>query len=250
MTFIKPSYFEEACNRLQKAEARVAELESGLRDLWAEVQPRAFGPCRAFRTTEALLAGCVTDSVGETITTDDAVIPSPRPSEAPPKVCAYCGADGVTLVSEGFWHCGGQRCRNAYLEGPPWAVPGEPRPNEAPPSVGGVLLDSGAYITAEEIAEIRRKCPDNPRPDFVKAAEDFVEEWMSDEERLIAPLAEELHDAYNAGCRSNRPETAENCMCLLRHGINGNVTGLKRDPFCSMHGDHKKRVLDEKREGK
>jgi hypothetical protein len=39
----------------------------------------------------------------------------PRKNEA----CAYCGAEGSTKVVEGFWHCGSQRCRNAYLEGPP-----------------------------------------------------------------------------------------------------------------------------------
>lgn len=57
-----------------------------------------------------------------------------------------------------------------------------------------------------ERSDLRRT--DNPipaeRPDMVKAAEAFIEEWAPDEDRLVGPLAEELNDAYNAGCRGRR----------------------------------------------
>lgn len=48
---------------------------------------------------------------------------------------------------------------------------------------------------------------DSPLPkrrDAVKAAEDFVEEWLTGDEQVIAPLAEELNDAYNAGYRDGQ----------------------------------------------
>lgn len=46
------------------------------------------------------------------------------------------------------------------------------------------------------------------RPDFVKAAETFVEEFGCDDGDMVAPLAEELHDVFNAGCRSQRTSEA------------------------------------------
>jgi hypothetical protein len=42
--------------------------------------------------------------------------------------------------------------------------PDEQRTNEAVPQLrGGVLLDSGAFITTAEIEEIRRKCPETAK---------------------------------------------------------------------------------------
>jgi hypothetical protein len=48
------------------------------------------------------------------------------------------------------------------------------------------------------------RCSGHPQataPDFVKAAEAFVDEWLPGDEEIVAPLAEEMNDAYNAGCR-------------------------------------------------
>jgi hypothetical protein len=42
------------------------------------------------------------------------------------------------------------------------------------------------------------------RPDYVKAAEAFIDEWLPGDEEIIAPLASELHDAYNAGRRTTK----------------------------------------------
>jgi guanosine-3',5'-bis(diphosphate) 3'-pyrophosphohydrolase len=40
------------------------------------------------------------------------------------------------------------------------------------------------------------------RPDFVKVAEQFVEEFLHAGQEIVAPLATELHDAFNAGYRA------------------------------------------------
>ena len=53
------------------------------------------------------------------------------------------------------------------------------------------------------------------RPDYVKAATSFIDEWLPGDEEIVGPLAEELHDAYNAGHRvGSRTETPEPDVAL------------------------------------
>lgn len=145
---------------------------------------------KAPRTTEATPMWLASTDIGDRTTVERAIVPPERKNGKTYTADVICEA----LPTEGRY---GELPRNSL---------------------------QNAAIIARALNDAASPRPDYPRPDFVKAAEDWLDEWVSDvHDNLVAPLAEELHDAYNAGARL-RAETAVNRATALLRGYNRLVT--------------------------
>lgn len=112
---------------------------------------------------------------------------------------------------------------------------------DVPPAAGRRLGEEGAVgrVEGERAVEAEAR-PNEAPPDFVKAATAFIDEWLPGDEEIVGPLAEELHDAFNAGHRAGT-RTANPVHDVPKTDDGEPIT--VGDRLVSNHGIYKGRIM-------